>query len=312
MTKQIALVAMCGLAASASAQTIDGTRDASYGAPIVVQQVQTQFGDNESELNAAYAQVSAGRLNLLLTGNIQKNFNKVNIFIDSIAGGENTLDGTAAYDFANVSQNFGGMTFDSGFAADYHIFARSGGPNLEVDFIDRLGGGIATVNGNSGVGGPFIGGVSTGSIVPGSLAAGAGAGALNNTLIFAYNDTNTAGVTGGTGAADQAAAAAVTTGLEFSIALEDLGLPANFVGEIKISAFVGNGDNNFNSNQFLGGLPAGTGNLGGDGAGGFTGNLAGVDLNQFEGNQFFTVFIPSPASAALLGMGALAGMRRRR
>jgi hypothetical protein len=315
MTRTIALVAACGIAASASAQApvIDGMRDAAYGAPIVLQTVETGFGDNASELNGAYAKVSGGRLYLMFTGNIEKNFNKMNVFIDSVAGGENVLDGTAAYDFGDVSQNFGGMTFDSGFEADYHMFARSGGANLEVDFIDRLGGGVATINGNTGVGGPFVGTTSSGSILPGSLATGAGANALSSPLGFSYNDSNVAGIGGTAGvAADQAAAAAVDTGLEFSIALSDLGLDPNVMSMIKISAFVGNGDNNYNSNQFLGGLPVGTGNLGGDGTGGFIGNLSGVDLNNYAGNQFFVVKVPAPASAALLGLGAIAGVRRRR
>ena len=72
---------------------------------------------------------------------------------------------------------------------------------------------------------------------------------------------------GGTGAANAANALAVTTGLEFSIALVDIGSPG--LGDtIKIAAMYNNGDHNFLSNQVLGGLPAGTGNLGGDGAGG--------------------------------------------
>jgi hypothetical protein len=46
--------------------TLDGSRDAAYGAPLAVQTVQTGFGDNNSELNAAYAAISEGNLYLLL------------------------------------------------------------------------------------------------------------------------------------------------------------------------------------------------------------------------------------------------------
>ena len=65
----------------AAAQVIDGTLDAIYGAPIVTQTVQTQFGDSTGgvttggELDAAYATVSGGRLNVLITGNVENNFN---------------------------------------------------------------------------------------------------------------------------------------------------------------------------------------------------------------------------------------------
>ena len=47
----------------------------------------------------------------------------------------------------------------------------------------------------------------------------------------------------------------MTTGLEFSIDLADLGSPA-IGSEIKVTAMIGNGDFNDYSNQFLGGLPA--------------------------------------------------------
>ena len=69
------------------------------------------------------------------SGDIGQNFNKTSVFIDSKAGGENTLSGGPAYDFTNVSQNFAGLTFDAGFEADYHIFGRWGGGAFEVDWV---------------------------------------------------------------------------------------------------------------------------------------------------------------------------------
>ena len=56
---------------------IDGSRDVLYGDPVTVQTVQTQFGDNLSELNAAYAYSTNGLLYLLITGNLEANFNKM-------------------------------------------------------------------------------------------------------------------------------------------------------------------------------------------------------------------------------------------
>ena len=97
---------------------------------------------------------------------------------------------------------------------------------------------------------------------------------------------------------------------ELAERMADLGNPAN--GDvIKIAAMIDNGDHNYLSNQLLGGLAAPQGNLGGDGNGGFTGTLGGVNLNNFAGLQYFTITVPEPASLALLVLGGLAALRRR-
>jgi hypothetical protein len=134
------------------------------------------------------------------------------------------------------------------------------------------------------------------------------AGILSDFLEVGYNNSNVAGVGGGSGAADQMAALAVLTGLEFSISLADLGNPD--IGDIKISAMVNGSGHNYLSNQILGGLAAPQGNLGGDGFGGFIGNLSGINFNNFSGEQWFTV--PTPGAFALLGLGGLVATRRRR
>jgi hypothetical protein len=331
-----ALAGFTTLSAQA-AITVDGTRDLDYGAPIVVQTVQTQFGDamppgdiGGSELDAAYARVEGGRLFLLFTGNHEPNFNKLEVFIDSRPGGENTLSSTPDYDFNGGggwnSSNLGGLTFDNiagpdgsaiDFTADFHLFSAWGssvGP-YNATFIDRQGGGSAMVPGSSGSGSNAVGLVSTGAILAGNVANNASGTALTQNLDFAINDNNAAGVIGGTGAANAANAAAVTTGMEFSIALVDLGNPAPGT-TIYISAMINNGDHNFLSNQVLGGLPAGAGNLGGDGAGAFTGSLSAVNFNQFSGLQYFAVtvprVIPEPAGLTLLGLGAAVLLPRRR
>lgn len=89
---------MCCLAAlfaaqHVSADVLDGSRAGDpYGSAIAVQQVQTQFGDNFSELNAAYGVATEGAfLKVILTGQVENNFNKLNIFIDSVAGGQNNI-----------------------------------------------------------------------------------------------------------------------------------------------------------------------------------------------------------------------------
>lgn len=320
----LAGVALSGVAVGvAAAQVVDGTVDGAYGAALAVQTVETQFGDANppgnlggSELDAGYATISGGRLYLMLTGNHEPNFNKLDIFIDSTAGGENALTGTPGYDFFNgsswISQNMNGLTFDASFGADYHLFSRwgSGTGPYEVDFINRNGGGSAQVPGSSQAGSNAVGLISTGFIGAGDFGPNASASALSQPLFFAIDNNNNAGVTGGTNAANQAAAAAVTTGMEFSIDLADLGNPGN--GDvIKIAAMINNGDHNYLSNQILGGLAAPQGNLGGDGSGGFTGTLGGVNFENLAGLQYFTITVPEPSALALLALGGLAALRRR-
>lgn len=311
-----AAIAVALPATSAMADGIvDGQLGANYGSAIAVQTVQTGFGDNASELNAAYAYQSGSRIYMLLTGNLEQNFNKLNLFFDSKAGGENVLSADPNYDFDSgggnwISSNYGGMTFDTGFAADYHMIIRSGGgDNYEADFIDRLGGAMS-VNGNTGAA------VGLGAITSGSLANNAVGSAISNDIGFFFDNSNTAGIGGTAGdMADQAAAQAVTTGFEFSIDVSDLGIDPLSDATIRVAAMIGNGDHNFHSNQILGGLPVGSGNLGGDGSGNFTGDLAGVDFNNFAGNQFVElnfVAVPEPGSFTVLGLAGLLIARRRK
>ena len=282
------------MAAPAAAQiTVDGTKDAAYGSALAVQTVETQFGDNFSELDAGYGRIDAGRLYLMLTGNVEANFNKLEIFIDSKAGGQTTFDSSGNDNAGRMD----GLVFDAGFTADYHIIFRRGtdSGNQKVDFdFANLGAQSAS--------GYFD--IMSGSGLDGAGSTGTGVNA--SPIQVGYDNSNAAGVLGGMAAANQAAASAVTTGLELSIALSDLGYAGG-----PINVMVGqNGDgHDFWSNQFLGGLPAPQGNLGGDELGNFTGEGA-IDMTHFGGNQFFTV-VPEPATLTL-GALALLGLTARR
>ncbi len=298
-------VVFCLVSAAFGAPTLDGVRDVVYGSAVAVQSVETQFGDANptggSELDAAYANVEGGTLYLLLTGNLEANFNKLNIFIDSQAGGQNVLQ-NAANSGGNNPENDGwaakhaGMTFDSGFEADYLLTLRNGfgpGARFDIDYA-VIGGGLGNFQ-------------AAGDVFAGSLI-GSNAAALANGIGVAHNNSNVGGVLGGTGAANQAAALAVTTGIELAIPLSAIGNPG---GVIRVSAMINGSNHDYLSNQFLGGLPAGTGNLGGDGAGGFNGTVGQINLNNFGGSQYFRILIPEPASLALLGCAMLFVRRRR-
>lgn len=292
----LAGVGVSALAVTAfAAPTLDGVRDASYGAPLAVQSVETQFGDNFSELDAGYATVSGGNLYVLLTGNLEGNFNKLNIFIDSVAGGQNVLDVASNPTNDSWSDNYNGFRFDTGFRADYMFIGRNGnfgGDRFDADFA-TIGGGPAAFEDAFDI----FGGTKEGANA--NALPGAGIG-------VAFNNSNVAGILGGTAAADQVAAAAVTTGIELVIPLSSIGSPGNG-SVIKISAHVNGGSHDFLSNQFLGGLPAGFGNLGNNGSGG----LDHVDLSTIDGDQFFAVTVPEPTSLVLLALAGMAIARRR-
>lgn len=300
--KTAMMMVLGGLAGGVLAQpVIDGTiAGDNYGSAYSVQTVQTQFGDNASELNAAYARVQDGKLFLSITGNLEGNFNKLNIFFDTVAGGQTVIDGANNPGNDGWAAKHNGMSFDSNFAADYMLIFRrgfGGGDKFDIDWA-KVGGGAAD--------GAQIASFNTQS--PNGLSLSQNVNGQQIDMTVAFDNSNVAGVLGGTAAADQAAALAVQTGLEFSINLDALGIVAGT--DFKVSAMVNGSNHDYLSNQILGGLLPDQGNLGGDGSGGFTGTLGGINLNNFAGDQWFLV--PAPGATALLAVGGLAAVRRRR
>ena len=319
----LATVLAAIMAQQSRAAVIDGSIVGdNYGTPLAVQTVQTQFGDSNgsdkgSELNAAYARIDSGELVLALTGNLEDNFNKLVIFFDSQPGGQNALDTDTANGgsnpvmdpspfpsdpglFAKMNSFNGPSTFDSGFFADYLLVVRHGFTGSE----NRMDVDYGVLGGSSS---QHLGVLDPTMDVSGMTGVGANASPIQ----VGFDNSNVAGIGGGVGPANQTAATLVTTGIELAIDLADLGSP-NVGDEIKVMAFITNSNHDFVSNQFLGGLPAGTDNLGSDGFGSFFPNETFFDLNDFAGDQFFTVtVVPEPSTTSLaVCMGAVLCWRR--
>ncbi len=275
---------------------IDGTCDSLYGTPLAIQDTQTQFGDsnlgqidfaNGSELDGLAAKVVDGKLYICIPGNLESNFNKFELFFDTRAGGQNRVG-----ELANPDVDFGslqrmgddgtgnGLRFDAGFDADFYFtFGHGGGggrPSTRIfaNYVELADGA------NPGVG-RFLGeGRPTNFSNAGLLDRNTG-GTNPDGIRVTLNNSNIAGVTGGTGSTP-GGGAGVTTGIEICIPLSALGNPTT---DFKVTAFVNGGGHDFASNQFLGGLNGvGGGNLG---------EPRAIDLSTIPGDQCVLVPISS-------------------
>ncbi|MBL9032237.1 MAG: hypothetical protein JNM80_11095 [Phycisphaerae bacterium] len=300
----VGVAAVAGLSASCFAQ-VDGSYKPAYGPALSTQVNGTQFGDsnlgvinwaNGSELDAFYCYSTATHLNILLTGNLESNYNKLELFFDNgVSGGQNKLRGdNAPVSFGGLNRmgddgSGNGLRFDAGFLATHWLSLTGGdigGGNygMFVDGADLLptGGGPGWfVGGNNGQnGGTLTGGD------PGAPA-----------VLAAINNSNTLGANGSGGFSSPPES--VTTGMELSIPLAWLGVGS--ANGIRLTAFINGSGHDFASNQFLAPLPAGYGNMG---------DPRFLDLAAVPGDQF--ILIPSPGAASFLAIGGLLAARRRR
>lgn len=319
----VAATAQLVLAPSAWAVVIDGSRVGDgYGAALAVQAVETAFGDHNvglgykgSELDAAYARIEGGKLHLMLTGNLEDNFNKLVLFFDSKSGGQNVLDTDTDFGgsnpvvdrspfsldpgmFAKMAGSLSGFsptTFEAGFGADYVLVLRHGYTGVQNRFdLD-----YAIVGGGSGAASQYLGVFDPTSSNNGVTATGVNAAPIE----VGFDNTNSGGVAFGTSAADQIAAASVTTGIEVAISLADLGSPA--IGDvIKVTAFINSSNHDYVSNQFLGPLTPPQGNLGSDSFGNYWQSTTSFYLPEFAGEQCFSIaVVPEPSTVALAAIG---------
>lgn len=310
----LAITTLAALASMSQAQ-IDGKYESAYGQPLAVQNTQTGFGDsslglvnqaNGSEIDSIYGYISGGQLHLLITGNIETNYNKLNVFIDTGAAfGQNRLVAPqsdwgfdALKKFAEGPGGEGdpnpdagpGLTFDTGFNACYYFNFNGGGDggggfNFYGDYI--IVGDPA-----SGAYGQFqAGGVGNGDPIAGfDRVSGGGVEAIDWKVTV--DNSNVAGVTGGTGAGD---GSGVTTGVEYQIPLSRLGNPT---GPIRVMAFIASDSNLFLANQVIPGI----------GGGDNLGNPRNVNFQNIPGNQYVTISqgqVDVPPSGFTIFRGAL-------
>jgi hypothetical protein len=283
MRTTLSILATLSLAAAANAQSIilDGAADAAYGKPIIVQNTQTGFGNASqgtidyaqgSEIDAAYAKVDSGFLFLLIAGNLESNFNKLEIFIDAVPGGQNKLRGNNLdVDFNGLNRmgddgTGNGLTFDKTFRADLWVGVTCGGSPFAV-YMNRAtlptkGAGTGGYLGNGGAG---LAGAVNDFVSQNPSGAGFG---------FGLDNSNVAGVAGGT---NIGTGAGVTTGVEVKIPLS--AIPGYTSGDLRVCTFINGSGHDYLSNQVLGPLGGG-------------GNLAeprAVNFGNIPGDQFFTV-----------------------
>jgi glycosidase len=287
-------LAVVGLGLVARGQpVVDGTLNGSegYGSPLAVQTINTGFGDNSngsglatgSELDAVYGFIANGKLNLFIAGNVQGNGNNIDVLIaDGRAGGQPALAINAPAPQAAMN----GSSFSPGFVPNFLFTFTNSADTLSVDEA-ALSAGSGTLS--------HVGNVALSGGTGNAQDLGAGG------LAVGFNNLNTGGVSGVSGTiADPVAAGAVATGLELAIPLSALGNPT---GSVQVLVFLNGRDFVYLSNQFLPGLPGGTGNLG---AGGNFGPGGGVFNFTSTPGEFVT--IPNPASGPTTPVLTVDGM----
>jgi hypothetical protein len=290
-------VVVLGFGTIGRAQVVaDGTLSPSEGYNLeATQTINTGFGDSTvgdgtsgggSELDAAYGVISGGNLNIFLAGNFEDNGNHVNLFVDDGRVGQSVL----ALPGGDTMSTMNGSVFSPGFQATYALDANDYTGTTYVEEYTLTAPGMLS--------GGYVGAIG--------LTGGIGSGTPGVATI-GWNDTHVSTMGTPNAATNQAAADAVTTGMEVSIPLSALGGTG---GPFLVLADVNGGGDSYLSNQFLPGLPVGTGNVGGGGP--FTGPSSGAFNFGATPGEYFVVSVPEPASMSLVGGAIMMLCARRR
>ena len=280
-----------------------------------------------SELNNVRAAVDEtnNKLYVFIGGNLQVNFNKLNLFFDAIAGeGQNQLrDDNVDIAFNALNTQLGGITFDSAFEPDYWMDINTGvdgGTGELINFTDaatlRTNGALidptflVVLDYGAFFGGPVTDAVGDPVAMPFELMdfSGPRVDVQDGTLsaLFtnygprltqvdpqnpvpgliqsAINNSNVDGVTD----TDTSDAANVNTGIELCIDLDELGWDGS--SDILMSGWIANDAFDFLSNQVIGGVPSGTGNIGDPDSD--DDGTADLDFNTIAGDQFINLSQP--------------------
>lgn len=294
-----AITAFVSLANIATAQPIiDGySSDADYNDLCVYQNTGTNFGDSltgsvaysdGSELDSASATIVGSSLFIHLAGNLQSNYNKLEVFIDARDGGQNRILGTNPDVSYGALQRMGddgsgnGLTFDAGIEPDLYLDVTCGDNGYGTGIYSYINYAELRTDGSgfgayAGSGGSYYYQDEDGNWLPYIYPSAGDYG-----IQVAINNSNWGGVVSGTGEDCGAPEdVVVTTGIEIEIPLALLdwdaeGLPFD---NVQICAFISSSDHGYMSNQVLGGL-------------GGSDNLAdprNVNLANIDGPQYFAV-----------------------
>ena len=217
---------------------VDGTRDASYGTALSLQNNTTGFGDNQSELDGVYARIIGNKVHLMITGNLENGGNRIVLFLDNSPKFHNSSFSAAAWPSIGNSDRLDNLTFDPGFSPEYMLVLNTGGGSTFADFAE-----IGTANSF------FLGSASPTSQTLTFPSGGIGELAVNNTNSGGVNGT-VSGTLGNPGA--------VTTGFELVIPLADIAPGYSAATPLRLMAFISNNSYDFLSNQVLGGIGGGS------------------------------------------------------
>jgi hypothetical protein len=316
--------------AACAQPVVDGrlTGDAAfYGPARSVQNTNTQYGNatngdprqaiGGSEIDAVYAVVSGARLYVLIAGNLESNYNKLSVFIDSEPGGMSQVSGAtapagvdpfccpSAPAGSGALQGLNGLRFDTGFAAD-HFLGFSNGPERIVatntstysfsayygDLTAGPGGRKSSLGFQRNANGvePGLGQGEPIDMANNACTGDADLGCTPNAHLFAEQrdllndigfrmaiDNSNTQGVNGGSGAATGNPQSVTTGIEFSIPLAMLGSPT---GDLRLTAFIGNSQYSNLSNQFSG-VGVLQGNLGAP--------VSSINLAAIAGDQFVTI-----------------------